>query len=261
MDASEHFRAGNLRAAIDAQIQKVKGSPADQGARLFLFDLLLFTGDYDRARKHLDVLNYDNPQAAAAVQCYQLALDAEKMRDAVFAGRAKPVFLRAVPDHAVGRLQALEKYAANDAAAGHDLLAQATDLTPPATGTLNGEAVAGLRDGDDLLGPILEVLVHDQYCWVPLADVATLDLSPPKTPRDILWRPARLALRDQNETQALVCGLYHGSAKNPDEAVQLGRVADLVGDDGTPLRGVGGKLFLAGEQWSLFKDWEDWAVS
>ncbi len=261
MDASELFRAGQLRAAIDAQIQKVKAAPADKGARLFLFDLLLFTGDFDRAKKHLDMLDYDNPQSMAAVECYRMALGAEKMRAAVFAGQEKPLFLGAAPDHAVGRLQALRQYADNQTAEGHDTLAKATEQTPTVNGSLNGEPVAGLRDGDDLLGPILEVLIHDKYCWVPLEDVATLDLSPPKTPRDILWRPARLTLKGQNENQALVCGLYHGSAKNPDEAVQLGRVGDLVGDDGSPLRGIGGRLFLAGEQWSLFKDWEEWLGS
>ncbi|WP_020475103.1 type VI secretion system accessory protein TagJ [Zavarzinella formosa] len=260
MDASELFRAGQLRAAIDAQIQRVKSSPADNGARLFLFDLLLFTGDYDRAAKHLQVLHYDQPQAIAAVECYRLALDAEKMRNEVFAGKDKPLFLGVAPDHAVGRLQALQLYAENKPAEGDDTLAKATDMTPQVNGSLNGETVVGLRDGDDLLGPILEVLVQDKYCWVLLEDVVRLETTSPKTPRDILWRPTRLTLRDHNETQVLLCGLYHGSFKNADESVMLGRVGDLVGEEGSPLRGIGGRLFLAGEQWSLFADWEEWTA-
>jgi protein involved in temperature-dependent protein secretion len=39
MTASELFQAGQLQAAIDAQTQKVKANPADQAARLFLFEL------------------------------------------------------------------------------------------------------------------------------------------------------------------------------------------------------------------------------
>ena len=80
MTASELFQAGQLQAAIDAQIQKVKAKPADQAARLFLFELLLFSGDLDRARKQLDVLNYDKPEATAAVESYRNALASEQTR-------------------------------------------------------------------------------------------------------------------------------------------------------------------------------------
>lgn len=261
MDASELFRAGQLKSAIDAQIQRVKSAPTDQGARLFLFDLLLFTGDYDRAKKHLDLLTYDQPQSMAAIECYQLALQAEKKRQAVFAGQAKPLFLGPIPDHAVGRLQALHLYAQQQLAEGNDTLAKATDLTPVVSGNLNGEPIVGLRDGDDLLGPILEVIVRDEYCWIPLEQIAQLDMVLPKTPRDIVWRPARISLKEQNEIQVLVNGIYAGSSASDDESVKLGRVADLIGDDGSPLRGIGGRLFLAGEQWSLFADWEEWSAS
>ena len=68
MEAGDLFRSGQLKAAIDAQLQKVKSAPTDRAARLFLFELLLFSGDLDRARKHLDLLQYDNPQANASTR-------------------------------------------------------------------------------------------------------------------------------------------------------------------------------------------------
>ena len=51
MTASDLFKAGRLREAIDAQLAKVKGQPTDQAARFFLFELFLFSGDLDRARR------------------------------------------------------------------------------------------------------------------------------------------------------------------------------------------------------------------
>ena len=51
MNANELFQAGKLQEAIDTQIAQVKANPADQGKRLFLFELLAFAGELDRARR------------------------------------------------------------------------------------------------------------------------------------------------------------------------------------------------------------------
>ena len=50
---------------------KVKSAPTDRPARFFLFELFLFSGDLDRARKQLDVLRYDDPRHSAAVEQYR----------------------------------------------------------------------------------------------------------------------------------------------------------------------------------------------
>ena len=107
MTASDLFHAGRLREAIDVQAAKVKDRPADRAARFFLFELLLFAGDLDRARKQLDVLKYDDPRHTAAVEQYRWALDAEALRRAVFSGTAQPKVLAAAPDHVRQRLEAL----------------------------------------------------------------------------------------------------------------------------------------------------------
>jgi hypothetical protein len=45
ISASELFKQGRLKDAIDAQLQEVKAQPADHGERLFLFELASFAGD------------------------------------------------------------------------------------------------------------------------------------------------------------------------------------------------------------------------
>jgi type VI secretion system protein ImpE len=107
MSASELFQSGRLREAIDEQVAKVKSAPTDRPARFFLFELFLFSGDLDRARKQLDVLRYDDPRHSAAVEQYRSALDAETRRRAVFAGTEQPKVLAAAPEHVRQRLEAL----------------------------------------------------------------------------------------------------------------------------------------------------------
>jgi type VI secretion system protein ImpE len=252
MTASELFQAGNLQAAIDAQIQKVKAKPADQAARLFLFELLLFSGDLDRARKQLDVLSYDKPEATAAVDSYRNALASEQARRDVLAGKARPKSPKELPPHADLRMQALAAGNPADAAA---LIDQANAEAPVVRGTLNGRSVEGLRDADELFGTILEVFAGGNYLWIPLEQVESVAMNPPASPRDILLRPAQLVVREGPTADVLLPGLYSGSHAHPDEAIRLGRVTDWVGDEGSPARGQGGKLFTAGEQWVRFVDW------
>jgi type VI secretion system protein ImpE len=60
MNAGELYKAGRLAEAIEAQIQEVKANPIDNGKRLFLFELLAFAGDLDRARRQIDAVSYDD---------------------------------------------------------------------------------------------------------------------------------------------------------------------------------------------------------
>ena len=248
MNPSELFEAGQLQAAIDSQIQEVRSRPADMAARLFLFELLLYIGDIDRARKQIDVLNYENPKAQAAVQMYKFALDAEQKRRRVLDGKETPKSLTAAPEHVMDRLEALKKYAAGDLAAGDQLLDQANAAMPSIKATVNGNVVEGLRDADDLFGTVLEVFGSGgAYCWVALEQVESITMNPPRTPRDVLLIPANITLRDGPSGDVVLPALYAGSYASRDDALRLGRATDWAGDESRPIRGIGGKLFLLGE--------------
>src|SRR5262245_54915497 len=55
MHAKELLDAGHLTAAIEQLTQEVRAHPTDVRQRIFLFELLCFTGDYQRAARPLDV--------------------------------------------------------------------------------------------------------------------------------------------------------------------------------------------------------------
>jgi len=58
MKAGDLFKVGKLQEAIDLQIREVKANPGDPNRRLFLFELIAFTGDLDKARKQLEAISY-----------------------------------------------------------------------------------------------------------------------------------------------------------------------------------------------------------
>ena len=68
MTAQEHFAAGRLSAAIDAQLQEVKAAPLDAGRRTFLFELLAFAGELDRADQQLAVLAQETAEKGWAAR-------------------------------------------------------------------------------------------------------------------------------------------------------------------------------------------------
>ncbi|MFO0812313.1 MAG: type VI secretion system accessory protein TagJ [Gemmatales bacterium] len=245
MTTHELFHAGRLKEAVDAQIQKIKNQPADKAARLFLVELLLFQGDLDRAKKHLDLLNYDSPEAQSGLELYRRAWDAEVERRQVLAGKSQPFGLIDSPEHISLRLQALEQYSQGHTAEGNALVDQANNCMPATAFTVDGQRVLSLRDSDDLLAGVLEVYARGRYCWVPWEQVEKLQLAESKTPRDVLYIPAHLTMRGSTEGDVLVPGIYADSYLQVDEDIRLGRATDWLGGDEAPLRGVGGKtLFL-----------------
>ncbi|MEJ7712173.1 MAG: hypothetical protein WKF84_20505 [Pyrinomonadaceae bacterium] len=82
--AREMFKAGQLSAAIEELTREVKASPSDTQLRTFLFELLCFAGDWDRADKQLDVIGHQSMQSEIGVQTYRNITKAERDRERLF---------------------------------------------------------------------------------------------------------------------------------------------------------------------------------
>ena len=249
MDASDLFRAGRLKDAIDAQLAKVKAQPSDRSARFFLFELALFAGDLDRARKQLDVLRYDDPKHSAAVEQYRFALESEARRRAVFAGTEQPKGLTTAPDHVRLRVEALPYLARGEHAEARRRIDEANAAVPAVAFRVNGNPVEGLYDADERFATVLEVFGSGGvYSWVPLEQVESITMNPPAAPRDVILRPAHVVLKDEVEGDVLLPGLYPLTHEHPDDEIKLGRATEWLGAGGEVTRGAGGKLLLAGGQ-------------
>jgi type VI secretion system protein ImpE len=249
MSARDEFSAGRLKPAIDAQLAEVRAAPLDAGRRTFLFELLSFAGEIERAGQQLNVLGQETAEKGWGASVYQNLLVAEGVRRKVFAGLAKPEVFIDAPAFIEKRWQSLELAARKEAAAAAAMLAESDAAAPHVHGTLNEKPVAGLRDADDLLAPILEVMVLRDYVWVPWAQISELEVAAPAHPRDLLWTPARIVLTDGQQRRCYLPALYPNTHTATDDNLKLGRMTDWVVPDGEgPVRGMGQHLLVAGDQ-------------
>src|SRR5262249_40344755 len=171
MSASDLFKAGQLQPAIDAQVKEVKANPADPKRRLFLFELLAFAGDLERAKKQLDALPLTEPAQVLAIQDYRKNMEAEQARRRLFRDGGEPKFLVAPGDHVGLRLEAVQRLREQRPAEAAELLTRAEAAAPPVRGLLNDRPFVTLRDCDDRFSTVLEVFAQGVYYWVPLEQV------------------------------------------------------------------------------------------
>jgi type VI secretion system protein ImpE len=247
MSASELFKTAKLQDALDAQVQEVKSDPADQAKRLFLFELLAFSGEIDRARRQIDALHFDELELEAAVIAYRKLLEAEQFRRRVIKEGVAPQSFREFPEHVHLRLQAIGCLRENQPAEAAEMLNRAGSLQPDLKGQMNDLAFEEFRNCDDLFSGVLEVMAHGNYYWVPFEHIDALAMKAPQFPRDLLWIPANLALRDGAAGDVFLPSLYPGSHEHAEDAVRLGRRTDWKALPNGPTLGSGLHTFLVGD--------------
>jgi type VI secretion system protein ImpE len=91
MSAQDALRRGDLDAALQQLQQQVRQEPAAGKHRVFLFQLLVVLGQWQRAKTQLDVLRDLDDSTLPMVNTYRQALRCELLRAGVFAGRRTPL--------------------------------------------------------------------------------------------------------------------------------------------------------------------------
>jgi type VI secretion system protein ImpE len=243
MTAAELYKSGRLQDAIAAQVEDVKGHPTDHAKRLFLFELLTFAGDLERARRQIDVIKYEDTHLDASTAIYRRLLESELARRDLFSRGVAPGFFGEPPEHLRLRVDAVNRLRDGQPAEAAKALAHANEAVPTFRGQFNGQPFESLRDADDLLAGVLEVMAHGRYFWVGLEQVRLLTTNTPRFPRDLLYIPAHLELEDE-QGEVFLPALYPGSHEHPDDQVKLGRATDWKELDGGATLGLGLHTFL-----------------
>ena len=194
MTALELYRKGELHEAIKVLGDEVRSNPLDTKPRTFLFELLCFAGNFDRAEKQLDFLAGSGGNTAAGALLYRSALHAERTRRDLFSKREFP---------------------------------EQTSPVEPRRGTWNGQPFSELRDADPRVGANLEVYIAGSYTWIPMKYMEQLEMEKPENLRDLIWARARVetssAFRLQDLGEVLIPVLAPFSSEQEDGSVQLGR--------------------------------------
>jgi type VI secretion system protein ImpE len=248
MTAREAYQAGRLDDAIAAALAEVKQAPADVGRRTFLAELACFAGDLDRADRQLDLLADVTPQAALGVTLFRQLVRAEQARQQFFAeGRVPEVVAEPGPTLRP-YLEASVLLRTGEPALAADMLRQAEEARPKVKGTCDGKPFDDFRDLDDLTAAVFEVLTSTgKYYWIPIERVESVEFRPVERVRDLLWRRARMIVRDGPDGEVYLPTVYAGSHKETENALRLGRATDWGGGGDAPVRGRGLRTYLAGE--------------
>src|ERR1700733_5811634 len=82
--AKRLFDEGKVREAQKELAAYLREHPADTAQRTFLFELLCFSGDYDRAEKQLGAVPQASSQTELGAVLYYSALHAERLRHGIF---------------------------------------------------------------------------------------------------------------------------------------------------------------------------------
>jgi type VI secretion system protein ImpE len=224
MNARELFRAGKLNEAIQVLSAELRDRPSDTQGRTFLFELLCFAGDLDRAEKHLNVLADAGKEAQLGAVLYFSALHAERVRREQFRTGA---FHTGAPAQEFG-------------------------------GTLNGEPFESIVDADPRIGARLELFAAGAYLWIPFEHIVSIEIEAPKKLRDLLWVPALVRtgaeFKDKELGEVLIPVLYPDSSADPNDSVRLGRETYWREVDGGEPIPLGQKVFLVdGEEFPLLE--------
>lgn len=223
MTAQELFKAGKLSEAISALNAHLRDNPGDLQNRTFLFELLCFSGDLQRAEKQLNILEQEGKQDSfLGTMYYKAALNAERTRQEMFEKKTYPkIVLNGATQHVAGKL--------------------------------NGKEFRTLSDADPRLGDKLELFAAADYIWISIRDISILRMEAPRRLRDLLWAPAKLVTgatfssRDLGEIVVPV--ISPKSWEHPDDEVKLGRVTEWCEDESGEVLPYGLKnLLVDGEE-------------
>lgn len=211
MPLDELIKAGRLDDAWKEMAGQIRAKAGDPALRVAAFQLLAVRGEWKRAGDQLDAAASLDAQRALFAQVYRPLLQAEALREEVFAGRRTPVVL-GEPEPWLGELvQALALLAQGQGAAAAQLRDRAFEAAPARAGTVDGQRFAWLADADPRLGPVLEAVVDGGYCWLPLHRVVSIAIDAPRDLRDLVWIPATIALTAGTTVGAALPVRYPGS--------------------------------------------------
>ena len=217
MDASQLFKSGNLAGAIDEQIAVVKAKPNRSRERLFLSSCFAFAGENSIAPIGKSMQSSTTcPKSSPPSPITNSVLEAERLRRLVFGKKGQPELLAPPPDHVRLRLLGLMKLADGATAEAAEAFDQANSQILPSRARSTAKPFDSLRDGDDCLGSILEVHSKGRYFWVPLEQVEAITMNAPRFPRDLLWVPAHLEMKEGDAGSVFLPALFiPAPIKNP----------------------------------------------
>ncbi|MGR8928995.1 MAG: type VI secretion system accessory protein TagJ [Gammaproteobacteria bacterium] len=251
--AEQHLKDGRLDEALSHLQVQIRQAPQDPKLRVFLFQLLALSGQWDRALNQLNVCGELDSANLAMVQTYREAIRCEILRNKVFAGETSPLIFGQPEQWLADLLVAIKLSAHGQYSEAVELRQKAFDEAPATSGTINEQAFQWIADADSRLGPVLEVIVNGRYYWVPFCRISKITLEPPTDLRDLVWLPAQLIWSNGGGSVGLIPSRYPDSELCADFLLRLARKTEWLEAANGEFHGVGQRMLATNvDDYSLF---------
>lgn len=244
-DVGPLLQAGRLTEAVAAVSASVKAKPTLVADRILLAELLVLEGAFEKADNHLKLVADQAPAELLAISQMRWLLRATEARRAWYDSGAVPTFLGEPTSRQrdVMRLALLARDGETDQVTA---LRSSLEDEPVSSLSVDGGAAQPLRDVCDLSQHGFEALSLDgRYLWIAPEQITDMRLSPPKRPRDLLWRKADTVLEDGREATFFLIAQYW--APESTEAQRVAKETGWIEEPGGLVRGRGQKVVLVGE--------------
>ena len=174
----------------------IRAEPLAASHRLALARIRLVQKEYSKALQQLQLACQFDAEVEPEAQLVRMLVRAEQVREAVFDGKILPDLLEAAPAWLEKLIGALRESGEKAAAMRQEALSEA----PPSKGSY-GESEPSpfewIADGDERLGPVIEVILGGTYHWIPFEKVESMHIPPPKRVMELVWAPVDLKLVGQ----------------------------------------------------------------
>ena len=242
--AEEKLRAADLPGALADLQSAVRANPADAKSRIFLSQLLMVMGEWDRALTQLKVIAEMDASAIPMTRAYASAIQCEQLRLSVMKGERSPLIFGDPQPWLALAAQGLAALAAGRREQADQIRAEAFEAAPATAGTLNGTGFEWIADADSRLGPVLEVLLNGAYYWVPFQRIAAIDFEEPADLRDMVWMPATFTWANGGQAVGFVPTRYAGSESAADSALRLSRKTEWSSIGTEAFAGLGQRVLV-----------------
>ncbi len=227
-DAEAKLRAGDIGGCLADLQAGVRRDPADAKQRVFLAQVLMLAGQWDRAVTQLSVIAEMDASAIPMAHTYRAAIQCEQLRASVFSGERSPLIFGDPEPWIALMVQSLATLRAGRPEEAARVRDEALEAAPATPGTIDGTAFDWIADADSRLGPILEVLLNGAYYWVPFHRISRIVIEAPADLRDLVWLPAQFTWANAGEAVGFIPARYVGSENADDDALRLSRKTDWV---------------------------------
>jgi type VI secretion system protein ImpE len=214
-----HYQAGRLTAAITELGAELRKQPDSVKLRTFLFELLCFAGEFDRAGKQLDILAEQDAKAQLGAGLYKSLLQAHRLREEAIASEVQ------ISDQQQGAMPV----------------------------QINGKRYDDCEDEDLRIGASLEVYADGKYARIPYSEIDQIEAEKPTTLRDLLWIPVKMSLKEESKFSSSgphvhLPALAPSTWRHKDDVVRLGRISVLEENAVGEYVPYGAKLLICGDE-------------